>query len=560
MTMQITEATEILSKVIGRKDIKLSNDDRKLIGNARKCFINYYKDNPKQFIEDFIRIIDGETSEEVPFKLKKAQAMVIDKLHNRFIAVPKARQLGMTTLTNALALHHCLFIKNASAALMAVKNSNAEENLSRIKQMFATIPKWVQELLVEYDEKGRSHRSTLSIWTFRARATASEAKMEVFSAASEDSTRGKHITFWHWTETAFSDVANEVFTSAFPSINRKKNSVIIMESTGNGTSGFYYDVCTGKRKGFEVIFLPWYLDDGYTVSTPKLSDGDRDYIADLMGVEQIPDYLTDGQLKWFQQTSELQGKAKTQQEYPINVEQVFQATNSSFFSTKAIQKLATRAPVHCLSFEHGYLNHRERAPGEVFEKARVEKEYIIVCDPSEGAIDPSVITIVGPEGEEVLFWREKLPPEEVVDILNALGRQYNDARIVVESNGIGQYILRSLISHKFYPNVHREDGNPGIRTDVSTKPMMLALLQEAIIEDKIKFFNNYLADEMKIFSAETLKAEKGDDNHDDVVMASAIAAYIFKYHRPRFKVIEELYSDYSYQVGERTFNQRKFII
>ena len=149
---------------------------------------------------------------------------------------------------------------------------------------------------------------------------------------------GKTPTFLHWTETHFSEVAGQIFTSVFPALNRRKDSVIILESTGNGNSGFYYEVCTGRRKGFKVIFMPWFLDPSYRLEGDELTEEDLEYLKDLMGVGQIPEELDHDQLRWFRATSETVGKAKCQQEYPINVEQVFQATNSSFFSYKAIQK------------------------------------------------------------------------------------------------------------------------------------------------------------------------------------------------------------------------------
>ena len=559
--MEILESKKILEAVL-TKDVKLDKESAKRVAKAKKVFVTHYSGDPKAFIEDFIKILDANTNEEIPFLFNEAQKEATRNLMEIMgtqeeLALPKARQLGITTWTNAVALHHSLFNRNANVVCMAMKTDNAQENLRRIKTMFSTMPKWVQQLVMKWDEK--KHLNNQGLWSFTALIPKSENKLEVASASSEDATRGKTPTFLHWTETHFSDMANAIFTSIYPALSRRANSVVVLESTGNGSSGFYYEVCTGRRKGFRVVFLPWFLDPHYRLEGGELTEADREYMKDLMGVEEIPDHIDDDQLRWYRARSETIGKAKCQQEFPINVEQVFQATSSSFFSYKTVQKLKTKVPLRTLAFEQGYLSVRPGGKGEVYHDIKTEYEYLIGVDGSEGAIDPAAITIVDPEGQEVLFWNDKMVPNDLCHLLDTLGKQYNNAKILIEANGIGQHFLHSLMSHYLYPNVAFVDGKPGLRINAN-KADIFATLQSSILEDKMTFNNPLLAEEMPRVDAEKLKSPRGVGIHDDTVDACAIAAYGFRLFPPKKKFVQDYYEDYTSEVYKTSKPRRRFII
>ena len=552
--MRITEANAILA-AIHENNVDLSDGaTRNRIHQAKRKFVSYYRDNAREFLETFVKILHGKTNEQVPFVFNAAQIELDKTLKKKqWVAVPKARQLGMTTQTNGLALHHAFFIKNANVVCMAVKTDNAKENLRRIHSMFSSMPKWVQMMLL-----GDVSTDNTELWAFHSKITATNNKLEVASAASEDGTRGKTPTFLHWTETAFADAAKAIFTSIFPALQRREDSIIVLESTGNGNSGFYYEVCLGIRKGFEVVFLPWFLDSDYRVSGEPMEDHEKEVIADLMGVKEVPEGLDDDQLRWYQATSESMGKAACQQEYPISVDQVFQATSTSFFTSKTMQKLTPLPPIYYLAYNDGFLNKRPQGgPCAVYEKPTANYEYLMAVDPSDGINDPSSIQVFNPNGVEVAHWHEKMQAEDVVQVILVLAKHYNNCKVLVESNNIGEYVVRALRSQFFYQNLWREDGKLGFRTGASTKPTMLALLQEYINTEVLSISNNVMLEEMKTFQAENLKAQKG--THDDVVMSSAMAAWAFNKNPPKKKRVHEEYADYTGRVdgGQR---RRQFII
>ena len=420
--------------------------------------------------------------------------------------------------------------------------------------MFSTMPEWVKKTLI-----GEVHIDNSEQWAFQSKVTHTDNKLEVASASSVDGTRGKTPTFLHWTETAFADHADKIFTSIYPALNRRKESVVVLESTGNGNSGFYYNVCTGKRKGFEVVFMPWFMEETYTTDGEPLTDEEKELIAEMMGAEEVPEHLSDGQLRWYRDSSETMGKALCQQENPITVEQVFQATSSSFFSTKTMQAIKTNPILYCLDHKDGFLNKRPNAPGKVYEAPKNHYEYLMTVDPSDGVNDPSSIMVFNPDGLEVAHWNEKIQADEVVKVVIALAKHYGNAKILCESNGIGEYVTRALRNQFFYTNLWQEDGKIGIRMSSNNKPVMLSLLQEFVLDERLTFSNDRIVEEMKTFDAETMRAQKGDDIHDDVVMSAALAAWGFNVSPPKKKRISTEYRDYSDRVDHH-HHRRKFII
>ena len=236
------------------------------------------------------------------------------------------------------------------------------------------------------------------------------------------------------------------------------------------------------------------------------------------------------------------------------------STNRSFFSINAINKVELLAPLHFLKLDGTYLQRATHGSCQVYHTPVPDYEYLISCDSSEGVIDPTSIQGFDPDGNEVFHWHEKIRPDVIAEVLVRLGMHYNKALIVVENNGVGQLVLNDLRRRYFYPNVYQEDGKLGIRTSMANKPVMLAMLQDNILSGKFTLNNPIIVEEMKLLQADTLKAPKGDDLHDDVVISSALAAWAFSKNPPKRKIIRDGFKDYSDQLNIHNRTRRNFVI
>ena len=128
---------------------------------------------------------------------------------------------------------------------------------------------------------------------------------------------------------------------------------------------------------------------------------------------------------------------------------------------------------------------------------------------------------------------------------------------VVESNNIGHLVIHDLRTRYFYRKLYQDEGKVGIRTSSGNKAFMLATLQSFILEGKLTFRNSELPEQMKTFQADTMKAMK--DSFDDVVMSSAMAAWVFERQPPKMKIIRDNYRDYTNLVDQNR-RKRQFVL
>ena len=97
--MNLSESNKVLEVAL-TQDITLDKEAAKKITKAKEVWVSHYSQNPKDFIESYVKILHGSTNDECDFILNDAQCALVEAMEdNRFVAAPKARQLGITTLT-----------------------------------------------------------------------------------------------------------------------------------------------------------------------------------------------------------------------------------------------------------------------------------------------------------------------------------------------------------------------------------------------------------------------------------------------------------------------------
>lgn len=139
----------------------------------------------------------------------------------------------------------------------------------------------------------------------------------------------------------------------------------------------------------------------------------------------------------------------------------------------------------------------------------------------------------GVKPEVVAQWRGHLDHDLLAWKAAAMGRYYNDALLVVESNtwessseGHGAYILDTLADS--YPNLYsREGGAPGFHTNRSTKPAVIANLIALVRDGGYIEHDNDACDELLQYEQLAdggFAARRGC--HDDILMTRAIALYV----------------------------------
>jgi hypothetical protein len=223
-----------------------------------------------EFIEEFCQI---ESKAElgapaIPFKMWPAQkTALIDIEKNKKTIVLKARQLGLTWLVLCFIVHNALRYPGYRAIILSETEEKTKELIKRVDFILRHLPKF---LICSEDEKkaferenGKGSYKGLSFFSgvlyvqVRGQGEISEIKAQPATDGAGAGLTGDVVFFDEW---ALHRYAQEIFTAAYPTINRPGSGKFIGIST-NRRGSYFEDVWEGAgKKGFCKVFLPWYSD------------------------------------------------------------------------------------------------------------------------------------------------------------------------------------------------------------------------------------------------------------------------------------------------------------
>jgi len=155
------------------------------------------------------------------------------------------------------------------------------------------------------------------------------------TAGSEEIGRGATIQYLHGSEAAFWEHGSEILAGLGNTIAEMPGTAIILESTANGMTNRFYEMCMTALEGkgsYEVVFIPWFWQPEYRTRLPV---GER-FVRTEQEEELVRLYSADGltsdeQLFWYRNKMEDLGVNKTRQEYPCNIMEAFQTSGGGLF-------------------------------------------------------------------------------------------------------------------------------------------------------------------------------------------------------------------------------------
>jgi hypothetical protein len=178
------------------------------------------------------------------------------------------------------------------------------------------------------------------------------------------------------------------------------------------------------------------------------------------------------------------------------------------------------------------------------------KQYMIAADVGRGdGLDHSAFHVLDVATlEQVAEYKGQIDTRDYARLLMEVGRQWNDALIVVENQNIGWDVIQEIVD-KEYPNIYytEKDKNvlvvedrkrsnkynqldktkvPGFTTTMKNRPMMVSRLEEYFREKEITVRSSRLLAELKTFIWKNGKAQAADGYNDDLVMAYCICLWI----------------------------------
>ena len=480
------------------------------------------KENPVYFIEKYVKIITLDKGLQ-PFKLYDCQKEKVDVImNNRRVVLMEGRQQGKTVTAAACILHYTIFEEDKTVAIMANKSAAAREVLNRYQIMYENLPIWMQQ--------------GVRVWNKGDVELENNSKV-LTAATTAAAIRGKSVNWLYIDEAAIipNNVADEFFTSVYPTISAGETTKILLTSTPLGYNHFwkFWNEAEKKENGFEHMFIPYY---------------------EIPGRDE----------KWLEEQKQLLGEVKFNQEVMCE----FLGSTNTLINAQTIGRLSSKNP----EYQNNGL--------DIYESPQEGHYYAMACDTARGiGGDYSAFVVVDitdmPYKVVAKYRRNDVAPMLYPDIIGKVGRDYNNAFILVEVNDIGQQVAEILHQEVEYENIlstvteqNRQYVSPGfgkatkhgVTTSKQVKRQGCFTFKSLLEEQKLLIFDDHIIHEISTFieKGNTYQADEG--YHDDLVMCMVLFGWLtsqnFFKDMTDVNVREGLYGQ---QMGEIESNLTPFI-
>ena len=486
----------------------------------------------KDFIEEFfkIRTKQGElTTLKFNYAQEKFYSYLKESYGNRpsrFIVL-KARQLGISTFTEAFITFMTMFNPNTSSVIMAHLSESATSIFNMTRLYVDELPKTMQphqkysnakEIVFDADENG--------------------LKSSIRVMVASDSTRGSTYKFAHLSEVAFWEHPEEALLALNQAVPMTNDSLIVMESTANGFNYFYnlWQDAVNGRNDYTPIFFPWYVDPNY--SRPYDGFPLTQYEKDIKEKYN----LTLDQLQWRRWciANNCGGdETKFRQEYPITPEEAFILSGTSIFNTEQILEWMKNLPepirVGYFSYDYDGLHitniHWVNDPLGYIKIYREANLTVIGGDTAGEGSDFFAAQVLDSDGNLCATLHKQFDGDLFVKQVYCLGAYYHSL-IAIESN-FDTFPNREL-QRLHYPTIYVREKYDQIVSDIQerygfkttslTRPAIITQLTEIAREHIEKIVDRETLQEMLSFVRNTKgRPEASEGTHDDLVMSLAIA-------------------------------------
>lgn len=244
----------------------------------------------------YVRVKRKGGGDDVPFRLNRPQRRLVETFERmrldgqpiRLILL-KARQWGGSTCAQLymawLQLVHC---KGLNSLIIAHQGAGSDEIKDMFDRMIAAYPH--KMLFNENEIVDRKEKKTCGVGKsgMIMRVVRRNCKIKIGTAERPDSCRGGDYNLVHLSEVGIWKATQgkrpeEIVRSACSGILLRPMTMIVMESTANGTGNFFHREYLAAKEGesqFEPMFVPWYEIDQY--SLPFADDAGRREFAEKL--------------------------------------------------------------------------------------------------------------------------------------------------------------------------------------------------------------------------------------------------------------------------------------
>lgn len=457
--------------------------------------------SPVYFMKNYAKI-QHPIRGSITFNLFKFQEESLQEFaDNKFNIILKSRQMGISTLIAVYCLWLMIFNKDKNILIVSLKQEDAKDVITKVRFANDNLPTWLKVQCIEDNRLSLKFKNGSHI-----RAASTTKKSGV----------GQALSLLIIDEAALIDEAEELWTSAQPTLSTGGNAIIL--STPRGVGNWFHKMWvaaeennngkTGKN-GFHPIKLPWHYHP------------ERDQTwRDVEGAKQ-------GNPK------------KAAQEFDCD----FLATGDNVVDLSIIEyykKNIKQDPMEIRGIDKGLW---------IWQFPDYSQTYILSADTARGdGADFSTAHVINATTlEQCAEYKGNLGTKEFGNFLVALGTEYNTALLIPERENVGWATIQAIIDREYsnlfyssadlkYVDVQKQLSNKydsdenkivaGFSTNIKTRPLVISHLEQYFREKAIKIFSTRTLSELETFIWKNGKAQAMSGYNDDLVMALGIALWV----------------------------------
>ena len=474
---------------LGNPNLKKANVPTNFSPKQVKEFIKCSQD-PVHFIQKYIKIVSLDKG-LVPFDMYDFQVDMVKKFDkDRFNIAKLPRQSGKSTIVTSYLLWFVLFNDNVNVAILANKAATAREMLGRLQLSYENLPKWMQQGIVGWNKGSLELENGSKI---------------LAASTSASAVRGMSFNVIFLDEFAFipNHIADQFFSSVYPTISSGKSTKVIIISTPHGMNMFYklwHDAERGKNE--------------YTTTEVHWS--------------QVPGRDADWKEQTIANTSEEQFRVEFECEFLGSVDTLISAS-----------KLRTMTYEDPLTSNQGL---------DVYIKPEEGHQYTITVDVARGVTkDYSAFTVIDtstiPYQLVAKYRNNTIKPLLFPNIIHQVACAYNHAYVLVEVNDIGAQIGDILQFDLEYDNLLMSamrgragqvigqgfSGTKvqlGVKMSTTVKKQGCSNLKQLLEDDKLLLNDYDIISELTTFIQKGQAWEAEDGCNDDLAMCLVIFSWL----------------------------------
>jgi len=447
-------------------------------------------EGPQYFIEKYVKIISLDEG-LIPFKMYDFQKEMVGTFHNnRFTICKLPRQSGKSTVMISYLLHYALFNPSVNIAILANKAATARDLLSRLQLAYEHLPKWLQQGVMSWNKGSLELENGSKI---------------LASSTSASAVRGGSYNIIFLDEFAYvpSNVAEQFFSSVYPTISSGKTTKVMIVSTPHGMNMFY----------------KLWVD---------AEEGRNSYIPIEVHWSEVPGRDE----KWKEETI----KNTSQAQFNTEFECEFLGSIDTLITPYKLKQLTYRAP------------KQSNAGLDVHIPPEEGHTYVLVADVSRGTKnDYSAFVVMDvseiPYRVVAKFRDNELKPLIFPSKIYDTARAYNQAYVLIEVNDIGEQVANAMQFDLEYDNLIMASmrgragqvigagfsggrAQLGVRTTKAVKKIGCSNLKQLVEDNKLIVEDYDIINELSTFIVKGSSFEADDGCNDDLVACLFIFAWL----------------------------------